>query len=506
MGIHALVLARDESHNLSDCIHSLRLAVDEITVFDTGSRDRSSEVAHELGARWVPIAWHDDFALARNEALERIGADWILVIDADERLDPDAGQRIRAAAARAAPHDVAFHLEQRTYTDDLEALGYTGLPVAESMRRGASGYVPRPEPRLLRSGCGLHYVGSVGERLHRGSGAPLPLTGPTIGVLHHGRELEPLGRRAARRLLHLRLALRAVVESGEPESFARLGALLNQEGHWRAALAYLRAATAKSEEAAVHLQAGVARLHLGLVEGAVASFRRAHRELPDHPEVATCLARALIRTNHPVALVEAGELLETALDQAPQLDQAVLQRAVWQRRCGEFEAARACLQTLVERNPVHTSALKELGAVALLQGQALESEQHLRQALRMRPDDPEILNNLGCALERRGMWREALETFDRAVQLAAGDERYLRNRCVANAACGRLAAMCRDAHRALLASEDPVGLLLRLREDCLDADWVAALRRLENWAVENHWLSDEGRILPVAATASRLCG
>jgi tetratricopeptide (TPR) repeat protein len=505
MRIQALLLVRDEAHNLADCIHSLNSGVDGVTLFDCGSRDHTADVARDLGARWVPLTWHGDFAAARNQALESLDADWALVIDADERLDAATRNTIRSATSTATDDDVAFYLELRTYTDDIEALGYVGLSSAESQRRGLAGFVPQLEPRLVRLGCGLHYRGRVCERLHSATGEMLPLVAPTLGILHHLRELEPIARREEQRDMRLRLALQAVIEDSEPGACGQLGALLNQQRRWAAALPYLRAAEQRDgSDAALCLQMGFAQLQLGLVEGAIASLRRAWNELPEHPELSTHLALALIRSSRPAALEEAGELLERVLEQEPELEQAVLQRAVWHRHRDEFEESRAYLQTILERNSIHALALKELGTVALLQDHLGEAEQHLRQAARMRPDDAEVWNNLGCVLERRGLWSEALSAFDRAVQIAPVGERYLRNRCIAHAASGRLKAMCRDAERALVASDDPPSILMRLRESCLDAGWLAALQRLENWAVEARWMQEEERIVARAQKPERL--
>lgn len=497
MRIHALLLARDEAHNLSECVHSLHHAVDAIIVFDTGSADQTAEVARELGAAWEPLRWNDDFAAARNEALERLDGDWALVIDADERLDVRASRRIRTAVAEARDSDLVFYLEQRTYTDDVEALGYTGLSGSEALRRGAAGFVPQPQPRLFRLGRGLHYRGRVCEQLAPDSGTPFPSLAPTLGHLHHMSEMQGLARREERASQRLRLALQAGLSGEEPGAWARLGVLLNRQRMWRAALPYLRAAEESiGPSPALDLQIGVAQLQLGLTEGAVASLRRAWNEFPDHPELSGWLARALLRTGRAPARAEAEDLLERAMEQAPELDHVVVQRAVLHRRVDEFEESRALLQTILERNPVHTLALKELGAVALLQGRLSEAEDSLRQAARLNPGDAEIWNNLGCALERRALWREALSAFDRAVQLESGNEAYLRNRCVAQAACSRWAAMCHDAQQALLASDNPVAMLVRLRETCLDAGWLRALRKLERWAVGEGWLRDDECIVP----------
>jgi tetratricopeptide (TPR) repeat protein len=504
MRIHALLLARDEAHNLNGCIDSLRGAVDAVTVFDTGSHDRTAHVAREQGAECVALPWGDDFAAARNAALSHLRAEWALVIDADERLDAPACARIRAAAGGAATDVLAFHLELRTYTADVEVPAHVGLGFEAAERWGASGFVAQPEPRLLRLGCGLLYQGRVCERVCTADGTPLPIAAPTVGVLHHRRELESVSRRESRVALRLRLALQEVVDAPAAETCARLGVLLNQQRLWEAGLVYLRAAAARGARgAALDLQLGVAQLQLGLHEGAIASLRQALEEMPDHPELALWLATALLASDRSAVIDAAGELLERVLEQEPERELALVQRAVWHRRRGEIGEARAYLEALLERNPTHALGVKELGTVALVQGRLGEAERHLQRALELRPEDAEVWNNLGCCRDRLGLWSAALAAFDRAVRLAPSDPRPLRNRCIAHAACGKLGAMCHDAERALAASDDAVSLLHGLREACLDAGWLPALRRLENWAEAAGWLRAEERIVARGETLQR---
>ncbi|WP_296321792.1 glycosyltransferase family 2 protein [Reyranella sp.] len=88
MRITATLIARDEEHFLPGCLQSIRPLVDEIVVVDTGSRDATRAIARAHGARLHDFAWRDDFSAARNFALDQAGGDWILYIDADERLRP----------------------------------------------------------------------------------------------------------------------------------------------------------------------------------------------------------------------------------------------------------------------------------------------------------------------------------------------------------------------------------------------------------------------------------
>lgn len=80
------LIVRDEAERLPGCLASVTGIADEVVVVDTGSQDETVAIARALGAHVHEIAWADDFAAARNEALSRATGDWILTLDADEIL------------------------------------------------------------------------------------------------------------------------------------------------------------------------------------------------------------------------------------------------------------------------------------------------------------------------------------------------------------------------------------------------------------------------------------
>lgn len=84
--ITACLIVKDEEAYLERCLKSLRGKVDEIVVVDTGSTDRTVEIASKYKAKIVPFQWTNSFSDARNESLKHATSDWILWIDADEEL------------------------------------------------------------------------------------------------------------------------------------------------------------------------------------------------------------------------------------------------------------------------------------------------------------------------------------------------------------------------------------------------------------------------------------
>jgi glycosyltransferase involved in cell wall biosynthesis len=78
------MIVKNEELNIGRSLESVQPLVDEMIVVDTGSTDRTKDIAKELGAKVYDFAWTDSFADARNFALSKATSDWILILDADE--------------------------------------------------------------------------------------------------------------------------------------------------------------------------------------------------------------------------------------------------------------------------------------------------------------------------------------------------------------------------------------------------------------------------------------
>jgi glycosyltransferase involved in cell wall biosynthesis len=106
MLLSAAIIVRDEAEHLDACLQSLHGLVDEIVVVDTGSSDDSVAVAQRHGALVGHEPWQGDFATPRNRSLDLASGEWILYVDADERVrpgdQPERRRRIAAATDHAA--------------------------------------------------------------------------------------------------------------------------------------------------------------------------------------------------------------------------------------------------------------------------------------------------------------------------------------------------------------------------------------------------------------------
>lgn len=89
------MIVKNEEKYLKDCLESVKGVVDEIVIVDTGSTDKTIEIAKEYKAKIYHFDWINDFSAARNYALQYSSGEWILYLDADERLAPNSIREVK---------------------------------------------------------------------------------------------------------------------------------------------------------------------------------------------------------------------------------------------------------------------------------------------------------------------------------------------------------------------------------------------------------------------------
>jgi tetratricopeptide (TPR) repeat protein len=150
------MIVRDEARMIDDCLRSVRGLVTEMIVVDTGSRDDTRERARRAGATVVDVPWTDDFSAARNASLKRARGDWVLILDADERIAACDGRAVRDRLAKA-PFDCGMlRLHDAASVESTHADVLSG-----AARLGDAQRVPR----LVRRKPDIAYVGVIHEDL-----------------------------------------------------------------------------------------------------------------------------------------------------------------------------------------------------------------------------------------------------------------------------------------------------------------------------------------------------
>ena len=148
--ISAVIITFNEEDRLPDCLASLQGVVDEIVVVDSYSTDRTLEIARAAQAR----VWQnrfEDYGQQKNFAMAQAGGEWILNLDADERVSPELKRAIVELKEKGAPAArAAFAIKRKTY--------YLGRWIRHS------GWYPDRKIRLFKKNT-ASWQGRVHERL-----------------------------------------------------------------------------------------------------------------------------------------------------------------------------------------------------------------------------------------------------------------------------------------------------------------------------------------------------
>jgi glycosyltransferase involved in cell wall biosynthesis len=213
------VIARNEEKFLARCLASVRGLAHQIVVVDTGSTDRTVEIAREHGAEVHAFAWCDDFSAARNAAHEHATGDWVLILDADEELAPDSREQL--LAEMRARDVMAYRIRIVNAGEEQEGCCYV--------------------PRLFRNAPGLHFVGRVHEQIfssveacRKDWGLKNALGKTTL--IHYGYDKAVIKDRGKVER-NLRLLARAIAETpNEPSLLMNYGLDLVNSGQTEAGL------------------------------------------------------------------------------------------------------------------------------------------------------------------------------------------------------------------------------------------------------------------------------
>lgn len=161
MSLSVCLLTRNEEQNIERVLRSVHGVTNDVIVADTGSSDRTVELAQRAGAKVSIFEWNDDFAAGRNFALEQATSDWILWLNPDEELLPQSRKIIPSCLTIASAIGFMVRVEDQLKADRPDSIVLTD------------------QVRLFRRGAGARFRG----RLHPYFDPPLDELGRRVGKL-----------------------------------------------------------------------------------------------------------------------------------------------------------------------------------------------------------------------------------------------------------------------------------------------------------------------------------
>ena len=212
--ISLCMIVKDEEKNLPRCLKSLLPVVDEIVIADTGSTDRTRDIASIFGARVISFPWNGDFSAARNAALKEANGDWILVMDADEVISRQDHKVIRTLVDSSPTQTVAYTVTSRNYTNRVDLEKWRANRGEYSREEMGRGWMPSDKTRLFPNRAEIRFENPVHEMVEPSLDKLGIPSLPAPFVVHHYGYLDD--ERQQHKLLHYyELGKRKMAETGE---------------------------------------------------------------------------------------------------------------------------------------------------------------------------------------------------------------------------------------------------------------------------------------------------
>lgn len=373
MDLTLCMIVKNEEVTLSRTLDSVKGLVDEMVVLDTGSRDRTREIAREFGARVYDFEWCDDFAVARNECLKHAQGDWILVLDADEVLVPEIVPQIKQAIE-----------SDRLLLINLirQEIGASQSPyslVSRLFRNRLDIRFSRPYHAMVDD--------SVAEILHREPKWKIASL-PDVAIWHSGYQKDAIAAKGKFQKAQAAMERYLAYYPNDAYACSKLGALYVETGQISRGINLLtRGLTAAKIDDSIVYELNY---HLGIAYSQQQQFVKAkeHYQAAINTDVFPALKLG--------AYNNLGNLLKDE---------------------GDLKSAEKAYKAALKIDPYFGVGHYNLGLTLKAAGNLADAIAYYRQAIKINPEHAEAHQNLAVALLKIGKMPESLAEFKRAIAL-----------------------------------------------------------------------------------------
>jgi GT2 family glycosyltransferase/tetratricopeptide (TPR) repeat protein len=359
------LICRDNSATIGPCLTSIRDAVDEMVVVDTGSKDDTPEIARHLGARVFHFPWVDSFSAARNESLRHARGKWIFWMDSDDTIDADNARKLRELIHRGADPGVmgfvvSVHCPGRSgEADDMTIVNHV---------------------KLFRNYPQLRFDGRIHEQILPAINALGSAAWSDLFVVHSGYDTSPEGQK---RKLERDLRLLFMELDERPDhtfTLFNLAMTYADIGRWTDGARCARRSIDHSPSNCAHLRKAYSHLmtcleHLGRADDAMRACEEGLKTYPLDDELRFRKAGLLqhtgrvdeaIQTYHHLLDVREDAHLSSVVDGiAGHI--ARLNLSVAYRQLGDLPREEEQLRLIVQEKPRYRMAWRGLGDSLLQQ-------------------------------------------------------------------------------------------------------------------------------------------
>jgi len=381
------MIAKNEEKNLANCLNSIKDIIDEIMIMDTGSTDKTKEIAKKFNAKIFDFKWIDDFSAARNESLKYVTKDWILVLDADETLDEESKKTIKGLIKDKETD--AFLFLQKNYTNNSSIAGFVN---EEHKKNGKSysGWYGSFIVRLFRNKKGYKFKGTVHELVEQSIEAKNGKIAATNVAIHHYGNANPEIVKKKRQF-YLELCKKKIKQKSDTSSYYELGVLYKENDKF---------------------------------DDAIKSFKKTVEMNPNHNlalyELGVIYER---QNNYDEAIKHYTESLKVKEN-----SEAFQNIGVCYLKKGMLKEAYRNLVKAMLLNPNKYTIYNNLGAVLERLGNYDSAIKMLGIATKLNPNNSIGFYNLGIALDKKGDFGNAINSYEKSVELGHKNKEEIKKR------------------------------------------------------------------------------
>ncbi|HEY64312.1 MAG TPA: tetratricopeptide repeat protein [Caldilineae bacterium] len=413
--ISVCMIVRDEEATLGRCLDSLRDLASQIVIVDTGSQDRTVEVARARGAEVHSFEWVGDFSAARNESLRYARGEWILWLDADDELSPQAVAQIKYVVASGWADAYTFRVIS-PLPDGTQDIGF--------------------HTRLFRNGLGIRFYGRIHESVYPDLVSKgIRSLDTDITVVHHGYESDPaaLKRKHERNLPYLEQELERHPDNASLWCYVGLARLSlgdevgGEEALWRVIEA--QPLGLYFDQYRFWAWASLLRLYMRRGEDATVHelLEKALGEFPQHPYLVAIQGGVAVKAGDVAGglqlLTEAHERHDAPIyGLRPNRKLLALQIAACHMMLGRSEEGEKWLEQAGEVGSAEIGAYIRWLVALCAHRRDLGAEKALEKAQQRWSRDPEMWKEVALAYEKAGWNAAAYGAWMQAIECGLPNE------------------------------------------------------------------------------------
>ena len=399
------MIVKNEEKNIRRSLESIKPVVDEMIVVDTGSTDRTKDIAKELGAKVYDFQWKDSFSDARNFALSKATSDWILILDADEVISPldhealkqliAKGPRIQGSkgsrknseetlsdprileSLNASP--VAYLFITRNYVQPTNIAGWVGNDGKYRAEEAGTGWFPGEKVRLFPNDGRITFRNPVHERVEPAlESLGISIKQCAIPIHHYGMLDE--GKTQSKSENYYELGKKRLAEMGGKDFRAvyDLAVQASGIGRYGEALEYFQKAIAlKPDFAKAHESLGNTYYNLKQYEQAILWYQKSLELNPSSRDAMVMSAQCEIITGKSDVAIRQ---LEALLKNDPAYGKASFLAAAAYFTIGEQEKGMEYVKKLRDLHSGMISHFRDFASLLSSQQRNLEAQRLLEAA------------------------------------------------------------------------------------------------------------------------------